>query len=279
VSPAKERRQGVPVDTADPVSFRINGERLVVLGWARAILLQLAHPLIAAGVWEHSGFRASPIAAVQRLHHTTRAMLAITFGDEARREAALDGIRRIHRRVNGTLRETVGPFAAGTPYSAEDPALLLWVHATLIESMLVTYEALVGPLSPADLDAYCEQSAPASIALGVREEEMPRTWDALQACLRRTYASGAIVVSPQAHELADALLRASLPRPLAAANGITSLLTRGLLPSSVRNDYRMSWTPADERRYRRIVRMLRGLRSIAPVSVARFRDARRDRST
>jgi uncharacterized protein (DUF2236 family) len=120
------------------VARRINGERLVVLGWSRAILLQLAHPLIAAGVFDHSGFRSSPLAAIQRLHHTTQAMLAISFGDDRRRGAAIEGIRRIHTRVNGTLPDTVGPFPAGTPYSAEDPALLLWVHATLIESVLVT---------------------------------------------------------------------------------------------------------------------------------------------
>ena len=170
----------ISVTSAEPIAYRINGERLVVLGWSRAILLQLAHPLIAAGVFEHSGFRSSPLAAIERLHHTTRAMLAITFGNAGQRDAAIEGIRRIHTRVNGTLPEAAGPFAAGTYYSAEDPALLLWVHATLVESMVVAYEHLVGPLTPADLDAYCEQSAPSSIALGVRPGEIPMTWTTLQ---------------------------------------------------------------------------------------------------
>ena len=114
------------------LAFRVNGERLVILGWTRAILLQVGHPLIAAGVFEHSGFRTSPLAAMQRLHHTTQAMLAITFGDEHQHRAAIEGIRRIHTRVNGRLREAVGPFPAGSAFSAEDPALLLWVHASLI---------------------------------------------------------------------------------------------------------------------------------------------------
>ena len=151
------------LDTArdqQQVAFRVNGERLVILGWSRAILLQLAHPLIAAGVFDHSGFRASPMAAIGRLYHTTRAMLAITFGDEPRRSAAIDGIRRIHTRVHGTLPDPVGPFPVGTPYSAEDPALLLWVHATLIESIVITYQHLVGPLSADERDAYCVASAP-----------------------------------------------------------------------------------------------------------------------
>ena len=256
------------------VASRINGERLTVLGWSRAILLQLAHPLIAAGVFEHSGFRTSPLAAIQRLHHTTRAMLAITFGDERRRGAAIDGIRRIHTRVNGTLREAVGPFAAGTPYSAEDPALLLWVHATLIESILVTYGQLVGPLSGQDLDDYCAASAPSSIELGMRDTEAPRTWDELQERLRRTYESGVIAVGPQARELADAILRTSMPGPLAPARWISGLLTAGLLPPRVRENYGLSWEETRQRRFDRLTTTVRTLRRITPAPLAVWADAR-----
>src|SRR5688500_9884495 len=100
------------------ISHRINAERIVLPGWSRAILLQLAHPLVAAGVAEHSTFRGGPLTAAVRLHHTVRAMLALTFGDEATREAALEGIRAIHRRVHGRLPVAAGRFPEGTPYSA-----------------------------------------------------------------------------------------------------------------------------------------------------------------
>ena len=268
----------ISVTSADPVAYRINGERLVVLGWSRAILLQLAHPLIAAGVFDHSGFRSSPFAAIERLHHTTRAMLAITFGDPPRRDAAIEGIRRIHTRVNGTLPEAAGPFAAGTSYSAEDPALLLWVHATLIESMVVTYEHLVGPLTPADLDAYCEQSAPSSIALGVRPGEIPMTWTTLQDYLQRTYASGVIVVSSQARELAVALLRAPVLRVLSPVGALTSLLARGLLPAPIRAGYGLSWNERDARRFSRVTRATRVARILTPGLLSRFGMARRART-
>ena len=125
------------------ITWRVNAERIVLLGWARAILLQLAHPLVAAGVFDHSGFRGTPYAAASRLYHTVHAMLSLTFGDEAARQRTIEGIRAIHRRVNGVLQETTGPYAAGTRYSAEDPALVLWVHTTLIESVLMVYEKLV----------------------------------------------------------------------------------------------------------------------------------------
>ena len=131
----------------------------MLFGWTRAILLQFAHPLVAAGVHEHSGFRASPLAAVKRLRHTVQAMLAIAFGRDIDRDRAIDAIRQIHRRVNGVLTAPVGPFAAGTRYSAEDPALVLWVHLTLIESIVGSYELLVAPLSEPERDAYCAESA------------------------------------------------------------------------------------------------------------------------
>src|SRR5918994_3653424 len=99
------------------VSRRVNAERIVVLSWSRAILLQLAHPLVAAGVAEHSSFRHGRLTAARRLHQTIRAMLALTFGDDGARTHALEGIRGIHRRVHGRLHAAVGFFPAGAPYS------------------------------------------------------------------------------------------------------------------------------------------------------------------
>ena len=112
---------------------RVNAERVLLLGWSRAVLLQLAHPLVAAGVAEHSTFRGGRLTAAKRLHQTVHAMLALTFGDDAQYAVAISKIRAIHRRVHGRLRAAVGPFPAGGPYSAEGPALLLWVQATLVE--------------------------------------------------------------------------------------------------------------------------------------------------
>ena len=155
-------------DPRSLISRRINAERIVLLGWGRAILLQLAHPLIAAGVHDHSGFRATTWAAMTRLYHTVHAMLALTFGTDEERERALGGIRQIHQRVNGQLRSAAGRFPAGTVYSAENPDLVLWVHATLLESVPLAYEQLVGPLTIAERDAYCAEAAPLAVALLAR---------------------------------------------------------------------------------------------------------------
>ena len=218
-------------------SRRINAERLVLLGWTRAILLQLAHPLVAAGVWDHSTFRGGTRPAFSRLGHTVRAMLAITFGRDVEREGALDAIRAIHRRVHGTLGAACGRFAAGTPYSAEDPALLVWVHATLVDSVLVVYDRLVTPLSDVERDQYCADSAEVAVALGAREDEVPSSWHDLQVYMSRQYETGSIVVGDQARELATAMLSPLSGAAAVPATAVVTLLASGLLPESIRRDY------------------------------------------
>lgn len=258
----------------DTIARRVNAERIVVLGWPRAILLQFAHPLVAAGVADHSAFRRGPFTAVMRLHYTIRAMLALGFGDEQERSTALEGIRTIHRRVNGSLRETTGIFPTGTRYSAEDPDLVLWVHATLLETIPLVYELLVRPLTAAERDTYVEETAPVAIDLGARPGEVPRTWNESLAYLRRTYSSGVIAVGADARELA--------PRVLSPLGGVAApfgwmnrLLTVGLLPDNIRAMYGYDWSERHDRRFRRLVATMRAGRRITPAPLALWPEARR----
>ena len=255
------------------VARRVNAERLVLLGWARAILLQLAHPLIAAGVHDHSSFRATPLAAVARLHGTVRAMLGLTFGSDAERARVVEGILSIHRRVNGQLPVAVGPFAAGTYYTAEDPALVQWVHVTLLDSVPLVYSLLVAPLSEADRDAYCADAASIAIALGAREEEVPRTWSDAQAQLQRMYSSGMLAVSGQARELGLAVVAPPVGR-LLPGGSLNRIVTLGLLPPDLRTQYGFAWTERDQRRFERMIRLLRAVRRVLPDRLAHWRDAR-----
>lgn len=261
--------------TGGDIARRVNAERLALLGWGRAILLQLAHPLVAAGVYEHSAFRASARVATVRLHATVRAMLALTFGTDAEREAALYAIRSIHQRVHGHLPSAVGPFAAGTPYSAEDPALVLWVHLTLLESVPMVYRQFVGPLSEGELDAYCEQAAWVAEALGARPSDVPRAWAGLQSQLRCAYASGAITVGPQARELARAVLWPGLGRLLPPAGWLNRLVTIGLLPDHVRAQYGFTWTSGQQRRLDRATPVIRAARRHLPAPAAQWGAAAR----
>jgi uncharacterized protein (DUF2236 family) len=260
--------------TGAGLARRLNAERLVVLGWTRAILLQFAHPLIAAGVHEHSGFRRSPLAAVVRLRHTIKAMLALTFGDVAARHRTLETIRAIHRRVNGSLDERVGPFPPGTRYSAEDPALVLWVHLTLIESVVVVYERLVSRLRPDERDAYCAEAAEVAIALGADPAHVPRTWEGLRAAIEAGYESGAVVVGRQARELAAAVLHPRGAWPAVPLLRINETLAMGMLPPAVREQYGFRWTPLRARVMTTTVTSLRVGRQLCPDAFALWRDAR-----
>ena len=260
---------------AAAISRRINGERLLLVAWLRALLLQLAHPLIAAGVAEHSTFRGSTAAGFARLHQTIGAMLAITFGAHDERQRTLEGIRAIHRRVRGSLRSAAGVFPAGTPYSAEDSLLLVWVHATLVESILLAYEQLIQPLTPADRDRYCADSADVAVELGARADAVPRSWAALRAHLDEGYASGRIAVGPQALTLAGALVspfESRLGNRLVSP--VASLLAAGQLPPHIRAQYGFTWDCRRSRRYGRIITVLRLARRCSPSRLAVWKSAR-----
>ena len=126
---------------------RVSGEPVLLFGGGRALLLEIAHPLVAAGVAEHSSYRTDPFGRLQR---TLEAMSAIVFRDRAAALAAARSVERAHQRVTGRLAAPAGRFAAGTPYSGRDPELMLWVWATLVDTALAVYERFVETL---DVDA------------------------------------------------------------------------------------------------------------------------------
>ena len=264
-------------DPRSTLSHRINAERIVLLGWGRAILLQLAHPLIAAGVHDHSGFRATTWAAITRLYHTVHAMLALTFGNDEERDRALAGIRKIHQRVHGHLRSGTGRFAAGSYYSAEDPDLVLWVHATLLESVPLAYERLVRPLTTAERDAYCAEAAPIAVALLARSHEVPRTWADTRAYLDRMYASGDLVVSQEARELARAVLAPAAAGWIAApATWTNRIVTIGLLPPQIRRQYQLPWTRGNQRTFNLMIPTLSTMRRVLPDAITLWPESRID---
>jgi len=261
--------------TAADITRRINAERVLILAWLRAILLQLAHPLIAAGVAEHSTFRGNTQGALFRLHQTIGAMLAISFGTADQRQTAIDGIRAIHRRVHGRLPHACGRFAAGTNYSAEDPELLLWVHATLIESTLLAYEQLVAPLTDAERDRYCIESADVAVALGAAVDAVPRSWNAMRALVTRGYTSGDIVVGHQARTLASSLVTPFEGRiGRSVVTPILSLLAAGQLPAAIRSQYGFAWGPGRERAFLRTIALFRVGRRTLPRQIAWWKAAR-----
>ncbi|MFB3854144.1 MAG: oxygenase MpaB family protein [Vicinamibacterales bacterium] len=252
------------------IAEKINGERAVVLGWGRAILLQLAHPLVAAGVAEHSRLASHRIARLGRLHSTVRAMRRLTFGDEHAVLRTAASINAIHDRVNGTLRLASGLFPEGTRYSATDPALLAWVHATLLDSLPLAYEQFVGPLTETEKDSFCAESAPAARLLRIPEDIIIFSRAQLDRYMRGMLSSPQIAVASTARQLASDLLYPPLTDATRPAAWLMRLVTLGLLPATIREAYGFPWRSGDERRFERLSAALRRLRKHVPASLARW---------
>jgi uncharacterized protein (DUF2236 family) len=172
---------GIPQDPADDgffgpgsVTWRVSTDLSGVVGGLRALLMQALHPLAMAGVDQHSAWRQDPVG---RLAATSRYVTTVTFGERAAAERASARVRKIHEHVRG-----VDP-VTGLSYAAGDPALLLWVHAALVDSTLATTELFGTQLSPADADRYVAEMAVAAELVGVPAGQVPRSAAALAAYL------------------------------------------------------------------------------------------------
>jgi uncharacterized protein (DUF2236 family) len=266
VRPAAPRDNGV--------SWRIHREVALLLGWGSAILLQFAHPLVARGVADHSGFRGDARAAWRRLHRTLGAMLALTFGGDDGADRAARGINAIHDRVHGRLAHAEGPYPEGTTYSAHDPELLRWVHATCLVMFMDAYERYVTPLGPEERDRYCAESAEVEPLLGIPPGFLPRSVAELDAYRERMLASGRIAVTDTARALARDLLDPPVLRWLGPAAWFYRVTAIGPLPPAIRDAYGLRWARRDRAAFRLIAAVVRGGLPFLPSALRHWPAAR-----
>jgi uncharacterized protein (DUF2236 family) len=168
------------------LTWRIDREVAVLLGsGSRALLMQVAHPKVAAAVADHSRYRSDPLG---RLRDTLDAIYGFAFEDTPRVQQIVRRINHLHARVRGTTDD-------GEPYAALDPHLLLWVYATLIDSSLLAYETLVAPLTPHDRETYYAEFRGAGSIWGIRPDHFPSSLAELRAWMRRLIDSGEVHVT------------------------------------------------------------------------------------
>jgi uncharacterized protein (DUF2236 family) len=255
--------------------WKLQREIVLLLAWGPAILLQLAHPLVAQGIADHSAFRTQRHGRVRRLYGTIDAMLQLAFGTEPQARAVLARINAIHDRVNGRLSGAAGVFPAGTPYTAHDPALLAWVHATLLDMNLRVYERYVGPLSVEDKDRYCAEASAIEAPLGIPAGRLPRSFGELGRYMDAMLSSGAITVTDDARMLARDVLHPPAPRLAAPALSLVRLQTVGLLPAAVREDYGLPWSARRERLLGLSTGVARRVLRVTPPVIRHWPAARR----
>ena len=228
--------------TPDSAIWRISREWALMLGGGRALMLQAAHPLALAGVIEHSDYEADVWG---RLRSTMHYVWTAVYGDPEEAVRLRDRVQAIHRTVNGRIPRDMGPFPAGTPYSAEDPELLLWVHSTLVDTALLMYRNYVGPLSRAEAEAFWQDHRKLVEFIGVPPERVPPTLADFEAYWRGMIDSEVICVTPEAIELARAtVMRPPLPFFLRPAWETVNFVSAGFLPAKLREAYGFRWTPA-----------------------------------
>lgn len=220
---------------------RVQGEQVLAQAGPRALLMMAAHPVAFAGFFAHTGALEDPY---RRLERTAALMSTIAYGPRELADAGTARVRAIHARISGELREPVGRFAAGTPYRADDPGLLLWVLAALVDSSVLVYEKYVRRLTRAERDAYWEDWRLVGRLFGLRDDEMPENFAAFHEYMRAMLESGDLHVGPQARELAvDIVLRPPVPLHVRPLLELSNQITFGLLPPSVRRLYGFSWDP------------------------------------
>ena len=226
-------------------AWKVNGEVAMLAGGGRSLLLQIAHPSVAAAVAEHGDFPADPYA---RLWRTLGTMLDVTFGDTARSNAAAERVNALHRTITGAT------------YRATDPELLLWVHATLVDSALVVYERFVGSLRPEEREAYHGDMCAQAELFGVPERILPKDLGSFRRYVDDTVAS--LEITATARELAADIVSPPVPLALVPSARTFEVLTIGLLPERIRDAYGFRWGAIQ----RAVFAAARGtIRSIVPV--------------
>ena len=226
----------------DSLVRRVHREMVVGLGGPRTLLMQATHPVAFAGFFAHTGALDAPY---ERLARTAQVMDTITFGSRAEADRLTRRVRAMHRRVSGELTEPAGRFPAGTPYAADDPELLLWILAAIVDSSLLVYAKYVHGLSAEERDAYWQDYKVIGSLFGLEDAQMPGSVEDFDAYMAAMLASGDLYITPEARETGIEIVMhppvATHFRPLLE---LVNQITVGLLPADLRRGYGFSWDPA-----------------------------------
>ena len=216
----------------DSMIWRVHGDVVsMMVGGVSALLLQMLHPKVLAGGWDHSNFRTDMLG---RLRRTARFIAATTYGERTEAEAAITRVRAVHSHIGGALPD-------GTPYRADDPALLAWVHVSEAWSFLAAWQQYGDrPLTLAQQDRYYAEFANIGSALGA--DALPQNRAGTNQALRTMQST--LVADGRTHKVAQLVLGQTPSNPLTIPlQRIVAQAAVDLLPNWARRMHGLSASP------------------------------------
>lgn len=232
------------------MTWRVIGDASVFAGGIRALLVQAAHPEVAAGVADHSRYREDPLG---RLTRTAAYVSATAFGAMPEVEHAVAVVRGRHRPVTGRSHRD-------RPYDAADPGLAAWVHNSLTDSFLATYRAYGAALCrEEDADAYVREQRQVGELLGA--DPLPDTAAGLTRWVSRHPDLGA---SPGSREAIAFLRRPPLPAPVLFGYGWLFRAAVATLPPRIQRITGVRARPGDRQAGQAAVAALRWALGASP---------------
>jgi uncharacterized protein (DUF2236 family) len=250
------------------VTWRVVREPILVAGGGRALLLQTANPLVAQGAIDHSTYRSDPYG---RLLRTLEWVAVCAFGTTREAREICRRVNRLHGHVRGRLprRHGTSAFPSARPYSAHDPDLLRWVHAGFVDTMLVAHDAFVGGLEEAERDRFVREWNAVAALMGVPRAARFESRAEVAAYIDAEIRARRVRPGRGSREVARTVLSPPLPSVMAApAWRLVAFATVGLLPSGVRHDYGLAWSPLHDAGH---AALCAGLRAALPHVPRRLR--------
>ena len=245
---------------------RVHSERAVGLFYGqRALMIGALNPLAFVGTTEHTNAKLKPF---QRLSHTAEVFETIFFGTRAEADKALAFVHRLHERVSGEMPEDAGRVAAGTPYSAFDPELMLWTLAVIADSGPFFYELFIDRLDDDEQERLWQEYVRFGELFGMPRDVAPASHREFRDWFDGMLDSDEMHLTPDARVIGYATaFEIPMPAYRAPAKAVHDLIMLGSLPARVREIYGIGYSARQRAAFRAVVRTLRGARPFTPRSV------------
>lgn len=246
------------------VTWTVMREPMLLLGATRALLMQVAHPLVAQGALDHSDFTTDPVGRFQR---TVAWVTSVVFGTRQEAAAATREVHRLHRKVAGELpsSHSTAAWSAGAEYKAQDRNLVLWVHASLVDSMLLTHDQMIGGLTTRQRDRFVAEWDAVARLMGLAPGSTWRSVAEMRDWIDGQINSGVALPGAGSRRVSDVILvpKTGIRGPKGLAE-LTAFITTGLLPDAIRRHYQIPWSRAHALAHRGLSLGLRTSKPLFP---------------